>query len=146
MRQAVSERNKTRTERTKAGLLGPVQSLAEWVLATKKTSLLLKEPRAIIETSMAGVNDFIGLTNLKCCAPALLKGRIYIQGCFVRGVFPQKGKRVVWGCSALSCKPALEFGIHHSVNVFNKSTTVFHGLFLSSMEMTSKCSKLKWNH
>ena len=58
-------------DQAKVQLKGP-----RWVLATKKMSLLLKEPRAIIETSMAGVNDFIGLTNLKCCAPALLKGRM----------------------------------------------------------------------
>ena len=123
-------------DKAKVQLKGP-----RWVLATKKMSLLLKELRAIIETSMAGVNDFIGLTNLKCCAPALLKGRMgnpvehaghisigytaphlsalrvtrtaswwnIHSGCLVRGVYSQKGKRVVWGCSALSCKPTLEF-------------------------------------
>ena len=79
MRQAVSGRNKTRTERTKAGLLGQGQSPTErpeMSTSYKENEFALKEPRAIIETSMAGVNDFIGLTNLKCRAPALLKGRM----------------------------------------------------------------------
>ena len=30
--------------------------------------------------------------------------------------------------------------------LFNKSTTIFYGLLLSTIEMTSKCSKLKCNH
>ena len=165
-RQAVSGRNKTRTERTKAGLLGPGQSLTErpgMSTSYKENEFALKRNHApllkqVWQASMTSlVWQILSAALLRSSkdewkilwnTPATFRqgtlhrtfrlyellerppGGIYIQGCLVRGVYSQKGKRVVWGCSALSCKPALEFGIHHLVKVFNKSTTVFHGLFL----------------
>ena len=47
---------------TKAGSLGPGQSLAQRLgrsTSYKGKEFVLKEPRAIIETSMAGVKDIL---------------------------------------------------------------------------------------